>query len=134
MALTTEEIEAVAYHLGYPNTERAPGLPGSFATSGPMAWAFQSAVTNLKVGSEPFVRRCIEELQCIEDQMSSSRRELGVKRVGNIELDMRDAEAELEVQYINWADKLADALGVPVNPLSQHHNHIRGGHGVIEPC
>jgi hypothetical protein len=132
MALTDQEKVAIGYHLGYPNTTMAYGLPGGFTTSGPFSFAFSNAVDNLKPSSEAFVRRCVQDLQCIEDKMTELRRDLGVKKVGNIELDIEGALGELEVQYRNWGKKLADLLGVPINPFSEHWMDVYGGNRVLE--
>jgi hypothetical protein len=133
MAMTEQEKVAVAYHLGYAGTEFAPGLNGGFVTSGPFSFAFTQAITNLRPAAEPFIRRCISEMQCIEDKMTELRRDIGVVKVGGIELNTLDAMGELEAQYKNWGKKMADLLGVPRNPFSEHWADIDGGGRCIEP-
>ena len=44
------------------------------------------------------------------------------------------ALAELESQYKNWGKKMADLLGVPRNPFSEHWADIDGMSRCIEPC
>lgn len=95
----------------------------------------ESSMNNLLPEGEPGVRRAIQELDCIEDQLSKMRPGLEVKKTGGgVELRGPEAFRELEAQYQFWAASLADTLGTPLNPFSNKHNLMGAGPPmVMEP-
>lgn len=134
--LNDGERERVRYHLGYLNV----GAPRAISLGVPSAshpqFILESAMRDILPEAEPGVRRCIQELDCIEDQLSSFRGSLEVKRTGGgVELRGAEAFQILEDQYVSWASQLADTLGCPLNPFGKRLERFGAGPGtVIEPC
>ena len=134
MALTVEEKARVRYHLGFINISTPLAISLGIPDASQLQFIVESAMNNILREAEPGVRRCIQELDCIEDQMSSFRTSLEVSQAGNTKLRGADAFIELEQQYKWWGQKLADTLGTPINPFSMAWQQLNpGGGGVIEP-
>lgn len=133
MALTDAEQARVRYHLGYTNIDD----PFAMSLGVPQATQFQFTLElnfdKLDPQAEPFVRRCIAELDCIEQQKSDFRQSLEFKRTGSVEFRGSEAFAELEIQYRQWRAKLADILGTYPNPTSIYDNLAQPAGGVVEP-
>lgn len=135
MAFSDAEKVAVRYHLGYQNVSTPTAIALGYPSASHLAFILDSSLNSMLPESLPFVRRCIQELQCIEDQMSSFRSSLLVTSTGGTTLRGSGAFLELENQYRNWCQKLADVIGTPVNPFSLHHQQLGTmGGGVIEPA
>jgi hypothetical protein len=133
MALTDAEQARVRYHLGYTNIDD----PFAMSLGVPQATQFQFTLelnfAKLAPEGEPFVRRCIHELDCIEQQLSDFRQSLEFKRTGTVEYRGSEAFAELDIQYKRWRAKLSDALGTYPNPTSILDNQGALAGGVVEP-
>jgi len=136
VALNDAEKERVRYHMGYLNV----GVPRTISLGVPSAgqpqFILESAMNDILPDGEPGVRRCIQELDCIEDQLSKFRSSLEVKKTGGgVELRGREAFDILGDQYVDWASQLADTLGSPLNPFGQRLARFGAGPGtVLEPC
>ena len=134
MPLTKAEKERVRYHLGYLNISQGAALSLGVPSASQTQFILESAMNDLLPEGEPGVRRCIQELDCIEDQNSTFRSSLEIIRSGSTHIRGSGAFDELERQYSRWAQKLADTLGSPLNPFSSHHSAIGTiGGGVVEP-
>src|SRR5690349_17084723 len=133
MALTQLERARIRYHLGYTNIDD----PTAMSLGVPQATQFQFTLElnfdKLDADAEPFVRRCVMELDCIEDQKSAFRGSLEFKRTGSVEFRGSEAFAELAIQYREWRAKLADILGTYPNPTSIFDNLAQPAGGVVEP-
>lgn len=135
MPLNEAEKERVRYHLGYQNVGKLRTVSvGSPHATMPM-WILESNMNDLLPAGEPGVRRCIQELDCIEDQLSQTRASLAVRRTAaGVELDGAAAMDALREAYVDWVGKLADTLGAPINPFSMALTRFGAGPGtVIEP-
>jgi len=135
MALSLAERERVRYHLGYLSTELGASISLGIQTASQLLFILEANMGNILPEGEPGVRRCIQELDCIEDQQSSFRRSLEVKSTGDVHFRGSDAFDELDIQYSRWVQRLADTLGSVVNPFSLQHQSLgtMGPSMVIEP-
>lgn len=131
--LTDAEKARIRYHLGYTNIND----PFAMSLGVPQATQFQFDLElnfqKLDPVAEPFVRRCIAELDCIEKQKSDFRQSLEFKRTGSVEFRGSEAFAELDIQHRQWRAKLADSLGTYPNPTSVYDNLGALAGGVVEP-
>lgn len=127
--LTEAEKERVRYHLGYMGTSFGGnqaaaslsfGIPRPVQTMFLVEDAIQVLLTNELVCQR--VRRVLAVLDGIEEKLAAATCQLGVESVGDIKL--RGAEPGrtvtdmLEREYVRWAKRLADILGVPLYPYS----------------
>lgn len=135
MALTEPEKTAVRYHLGYLSITQPTAIALGFPTASHLQFIVESAMNSIIPSAEPRVRRCIQDLDCIEDQQSSFRTSLEIVKSGTTEIRGSEAFYELDMQYRRWAQRLADILGTPLNPFSAQHQDLQtqGGGVVIEP-
>ena len=132
MALTTEERERVRYHLGYANLQHGVVLSLGFTSPAQLLYTLDSAMNALLPEAEPGVRRCIQELDCIEDEKTRARASFVVQQAGNTV--MRDPDhvmAAYDGQAAYWSQRLADTMGSVPNPVACHT--LGGNGGVIEP-
>lgn len=136
MALNDAEKERIRYHMGYLNVGQSTTISLGVPSSSQPQFILDRTMDNVLPAAEPGVRRCIYELDCIEDQMSKFRGSLEVKKTGGgVELRGREAFDILEEQYVKWAKQLGDTLGAPLNPFGQRLADFGAGPGtVVEPC
>lgn len=133
--LTVEERERVRYHLGYLNITQQVSIGLGFPSASQLQFILESSMNALLPEGEAGVRRAIQELDCIEDQLSLFRTSLEVMRTGGgVEIRGPNAFRELEEQYVFWANGLSDTLGSPINPFGNRLLRLGAGPaGVIEP-
>ena len=80
--LTPEERERCRYHLGYLNITEQVALSLGFPSASQLGFILESSMNNLLPEGEPGVRRALQELDCIEDQLSAMRPGLEAKKTG----------------------------------------------------
>jgi len=135
-ALTPEEISRVAYHTGYMLTSfsgagEAASLQYGIPRPVQTMFLVQQAVQLL---TNPFAvdrcRRILFTLDDIERKLQSATCTLAVEKLGDMTLRGADAGKTfpdlLEREYVRWAKRLADLLGIPLYPYSAR---FRGGSG-----
>lgn len=123
--LTDQDKERCRYHTGYMETSFAPTL--QFGSARPMQTMFLlEQALNLMVNPYAIarLRTVLETLDQIEQQLVSPGVELlYAKKLG--ELELREATHGMtstdliEREYVRWAKRLADILGVPLYPYSE---------------
>lgn len=137
MPLNDQEKERVRYHLGYMGTSFGGdhaaaslsfGMPRPAQTMFLLESAIQTMLTN------PYTLERVRKLLCIldkvESQIEAAACQLGVESVGNVK--MRGAEPGrthtdlLEREYVRWAKRLADVLGVPLYAYSDRFRSQSG--------
>lgn len=123
--LTEFDKERCRYHLGYLESEQAPsiqlGIPRPIQTIFLLEQAIQNLITTELACAR--VRRILNQLDKIEDQLAASICMLGVEKLGELTLHpLRDrgklVTDSLEDEYRRWAYRLSDVLGVGVYPYS----------------
>lgn len=117
--LNEEEKTAIRYYLGYPQISTAAALSLGNPDKTQLNFILEYNLEHVMPRVEKWIRRCIQELQCIEDQMSKVRGSLEVRGVvGSVQLRSGDALEDLEFQYRAWVAQLSDQVGAPPNPFS----------------
>lgn len=135
--LNDQEKERVRYHLGYMGTSfggAGAAASLSFGMARPVQTMFlvEQAIQTLL--TNPYAveraRKILCNLDRLEEQLMAATCQLGVESIGNIK--MRGAARGethtdlLEREYVRWAKRLADLLGVPLYAYSDRFR----GHGV----
>ena len=134
--LSEEERERIRYHLGYMATSGAAsvqfGIPRPMQTIFLLEQAFGLLQNPYALNR---VRRVLDRLDRIEEALESPGVELlYAKKLG--ELELRDSQAGvtstdlIEREYVRWAKRLADILGVPLYPYSDRFKN-RGPAGNV---
>lgn len=137
MPLNDQEKERVRYHLGYMGTtfggdnaaaSLSFGMPRPAQTMFLLESAIQTMLTN------PYVLERVRKILCtlddLEKKLEEAACQLGVESVGNVK--MRGAEPGrthpdlIEREYIRWAKRLADILGVPLYAYSDRFSGKTG--------
>lgn len=127
MPLTELERVKVRGHLGFVNLTQvstfAVGTPAGVES----AFVIEGAMNNVPEAALPLLRQYLAVLDKIEAQKVDDLENMAVDKLGNIELRADEQEA-LDRQYERWQGKVADLLGVYVNPFSK-----AGGRGINVP-
>lgn len=118
MPLTDAEKVKIRDHLGYMNQQEVEtfhlGTPAATETS----FVIEPAMDKVPESSLPRLRQILAVLDSIESQMIDDHENLAVTKIGSIEL-REDEQEELDKRYERWQGKLANLLGVYVNPFSK---------------
>lgn len=120
---TDEETADVMRFLGYPNWQAMSqsiqlGYP---AATQPMFLVMDS-LPRLAASSRPAVRETLCQLRSTDAQIGTARGRMKTIRVGDVAMNVSEAR-QLREEYVYWQKKLADLLGVFVNP----HSALAGG-------
>ena len=136
--LTPKQRSEAKRHLGYPLITAVETLRSGMLPSGPddLTFAMEKAFDNVLPEAEAVIRDIhLPELACIEQQIAEQRGDLAVLAVGATQLAGPAGMMALYDEYRRWAQKLADAIGVPMYRHSQFHREIGSfGGRVIEQC
>lgn len=125
--LTELEKNRIRHHLGYLVTQAAASISLGVPRASQPAFLVEFAMNSIPVDAIGQVRRWVAILDTTEETMVDAQSRLAAKRVGNIE--MREDELDsLEREYLRWARRLADDLGVPLNVYSER---FRGSAGSL---
>lgn len=119
MALSEAEKQACRYYLAYPQISQAHALSLGIPDTTQLNFILEGNLNEVLEIAEPWVRRAIQELQCIEDQQTKVRQSIEVAQVtGSVRLRSSEALYDLDDRYKHWVAKLSDSLGAPPNPFS----------------
>jgi len=115
---TEEEQGRILYHLGYMQQTVA-----SFAAFGVLATSENqfiaiNALQHVPLSRAMIIRDLLAQLDRLHQQLAEAPDYLVAKELG--EMTLRDDHPDLlEREYTRWAKRLADSLGVTVNPYSE---------------
>lgn len=136
--LSENDRERVRYHLAFLNVEPVSSIALGFPSAQQAQFLVERAMDRVLPAGVPRVLRIVNHLDCIEEQMMGSLKHLKAQQIG--ELKLRNSNEEpteqdlLEREYMRWALRLADQLGVPINPFSERFRHgLYGGGGMNTP-
>lgn len=135
MSRLTEQDKARArHHLGYQGVEPSSAITLGYPSASQPQFLLERSMERLLPSTVPLVIRSLDTLDCIEGQMVDSLRRLRAQQAGELKLrntnDERSEGDLLEVEYRRWQRRLADDLGVIVNPFSES---ARGGSPINLP-
>lgn len=123
MPFTAEEQARVADYLGFLDLSAAASIQLGFPAASQPLFLVRSALGRVLPEAENLVRKYLVELDRIDGEMSDARRRLKAKSIGNLTLNPDELRV-LRQENKYWAQRLADILGVMLNPYS-----IRFGSG-----
>lgn len=136
-ALTDADKSRIRYHLGYPGTTNAASIVAGIPKTTTMSFLLENAM-NLCVedGAVARVQSFLTILDNIELQLTSMSISVMAKSVGGIQLHPRSEKGilgtdSLEGEYIRWASRVADILGVPMYPYSARFSSQTGAPRVV---
>lgn len=120
--LAEQDRERTRYHLGYLNIDPVASIQLGFPSAQQAGFLVESAMDRLIPSAVSRTIRILNELDSIELQMSSERSCLKVQQIETLKFRNDNEEPNvidlLEREYLRWAQRLADQLGVPLNLYS----------------
>lgn len=136
--LTDQDKERIRYHTGYMETSFAASLQFGIPRPAQTVFLLEQAMTLLvEPNAVERVKCLLDTLDGVESQLQRATKSLGAAKVGNLEL--RGAKAGethtdlLEREYVRWARRLADVLGVPLYPYSSRFRPGAGSQAGMIP-
>lgn len=118
MAFTEEEKVKIRHHLGFLNVTASStfvlGTPAAVETQ----FIIEGAMNRVIPAAEGEVRRHLNILNVIEEQMIGDLELLAVKQVDEISINEKEQD-NLKTQYDYWRQGLANLLGVYANPFDK---------------
>ena len=120
--LTNVEKSAVRRHLGFPEVESVSVYAMGMVIPMQGLYLVDSAMDHLTESGATRVRELLGVLDGLEQRMIKAACYLTVERIG--EIQMRAANGPqgtdlIEREYLRWAKRLSDCLGVPYYPYSE---------------
>lgn len=131
LTLSAFDKERVRFALGYLNVEPSASIQLGFPAAGQAEFLVERAMNRLMPETVGRVLRLLDALDTIEKQLICSLDRLKAIKLG--ELTLRNSTNDtteqdlLEVEYYRWACRLADNLGVPINPYAERFRRFTGG-------
>ncbi len=134
MALSEALKARIRHFLGNPGLNASATVSLGVPLRTDMLFIVEANFDEILESHEPTIRHIVQELECIEGQISEARTQLTVARVGTTVFREGGID-QLWREMLRWTARLADAMGSPTNPYSDLLNQT-GYHstGVIEPC
>lgn len=121
-ALSSAEKVKVRHHLGYLNVQEAQtfvlGTPAAVETQ----FIIEGAMNRVLEEALPEVRRHLQILDTIEDQMVQNLELLQIKKIDTIEVNSTGSDREqkqIVKVYDRWVESLANLLGTYRNPFDK---------------
>ena len=124
--LSAADQSRTYYHLGYLQVQPAASL--SFGIPRPIQTVFlvQTAITNLIQEAVPRVLSILSIMDNVESKLVQAQTRLAALQIEELKLNPEEPDL-LEKEYVRWALRLADILGVPLYPFS---TRFKGAAGV----
>lgn len=120
--LAKQEKVKVRHHLGYLNVQDAQtfvlGTPASVETQ----FIIEGAMDRILEEAVPEVRRHLQILDGLEDQMVNNHELMQIQKIDTIVVNSTGAhreQKELRKAYDDWVDSLANLFGVIRNPFDK---------------
>ena len=130
--LTDEEKAKIRAHLRFPVIDGRVALGLGLPVSTDTSYIVDSAMDRVLPQGVPMVRRCLAQLECLDAELVKLSKGTQVAGVTGVQLRPREALEDIEDQQDYWRRRLADSLGVVVNPVAQGGQ--RGDIILVEPC
>lgn len=114
----TEKAEILRF-LGYANWQAlAQSVQLGYPAAGQPLFLVLDSFKRIAPASRALIRKDLEELRCIEEQLSGARRRMRATVLEGMTLNPKEA-AQLRQELLFWQRRLEDDLGVVHNPYSQ---------------
>lgn len=112
--LTEEEKARIRYHLGYPQTDRVASVQIGVRDFGQNLFLVDAQMDRIPVAVIGIVRNLVQILDQTEANIIDAQAFLVARAAGEVDINP-DHIRQLREEYANWARKLADTLGAPIN-------------------
>lgn len=129
-ALSAQEKVKVRHHCGYLNVQDAQtfvlGTPAAVETQ----FIIEGAMDRVLEAAIPELRRQLQILDGIEDQMVMNLELLQVQKLGEITVNSTGADREqraLIQVYDRWVDSLCNLMGISRNPYDKRKGALGTG-------
>ena len=132
-SFTDEEKARIRHHTGYPEVQPAASIQFGIPKPIPLAFLIEQAMENVLDTAIPRVRKILDVLDSLENQMIDAQCQLVADVLGDITLaGAGDAKSRLitdrlESEYVRWAKRLVDIFGVPLYPFSARFARTKYG-------
>lgn len=124
----------VRHALAYIQVEPVSSIALGFPSAQQPMFLVERAMDRVIPDAIPKILQELCVLDQIECQMAEALCRLSAQQVGEVKLRNDNSEATeqdlLEKEYLRWAMRLADDLGVPLNPFSTRFRWGAGAGGV----
>lgn len=116
--LTDEEKGRILHHTGYVLTDPVASIQLGIPRASQPMFLVQAQMERIPLAHVGLIRRYISILDMLEDKLVEATERFAAEKLG--EITLRDNETQmLEGEYTRWAKRLADDLGVPLNPYCE---------------
>lgn len=123
--LTEDEKARIRHHTGYLNTNPVASIQLGVPRASQSMFLVETAMNSIPDTAIGLIRQYVAILDGIEQKLVDAMERFAASKLG--EITLRDNETDmLEKEYVRWARRLADDLGVPLNAYSER---FRGGGG-----
>jgi hypothetical protein len=126
VALSDADIGRARYHLGYMDVVIASSFAFAIPAATQVQFMFESAIRRVQQGAEPRVRQLLDMLDQIECTLFQASKELFAKRVDALEPNL-EQPTDVEREYVRWACRLSDILGITPYPFSERFRVLAQG-------
>jgi hypothetical protein len=126
MALSEADKARLRYHLGYMTVVVASSFAFGLPQLTDTQFMVEDAMTRIQATSESRVISLLDTLDKIECQLQRASGELFARAIDGLEPNL-DQPDMLEKEYVRWASRLADMLGVMPYPYSKRFRQMAGG-------
>lgn len=130
MAISDADKERARYHLGYMTVTVASSFAFGIPQVTEVQWMFEDSIGRVMAASEQRVISILDKLDEIECLLFQSSKELFARRAGDLEPNLSQPD-DVEREYVRWAKRLADMLGVIPYPFSQRFTSQLVGAGNV---
>lgn len=124
--LTDRDKERARYHLGYMTVVVASSFAFSIPAATEVQFMFESAIQRVRPESETRVVQLLDKIDEIECTLFRASSELFAKRVADLEPNL-EQPSDVEREYVRWACRLADMLGITPYPFSERFKILAQG-------
>lgn len=124
--LADKDIERARYHLGFLTVTVASSFAFSIPAATEVQFMFESAIRRVQTISEPRVVQLLDKLDEIECVLFRASSELFAKRAGDLEPNL-EQPSDVDREYVRWACRLADMLGITPYPFSERFKILAQG-------
>lgn len=116
--LTAEEKARIRHHTGYLLVDPVASIQLGIPRASQSMFLLEASMDRIPESAVGLIRRYVAVLDQIEDMLFDSTTRFAATQVGDLHLNDNEP-AKLETEYARWAKRLADDLGIPLNPFSE---------------
>ena len=118
MVFSQEEKTRIKYHLGYPVLQLASSVSLGVPAASQTLFMVDSSLEHAPASVAGIVRMLVGRLDAIDARLTEVLGQVRVSQVDSIRLNPTAGD-DLERERTRWVNRLANVLGVVVNPYAQ---------------